>query len=385
MGSRLGRIVRLLREHSGPSYKSRVRQLLEATDLAARGHLHPSEYFLYGLSLREVTRDRIGAYMSNRSHWQDHLPRLNDPAWFGLMDDKWLFHLHFQDVIPLPRFLGVYHPVAGVSRAGTRLCSPADLEELTGREGIGSMVLKPARGTHGAGVVVVPRIERRAHGVLWHTKEGETRSTSELLAETPALGRWSSPGFLLEECLSQHPDIDELAPFTVNTVRIVTLLRDADAVVLLACIRLGRAGSMVDNYSQGGYCAYVDPDTGIIGPAKRRDAPGAVLETRHVDNGVRFTGRAVPLWSEAVALCLRAARLTPGLRAVGWDVVITPAGPVIIEGNRDWGLMMWQAVGGGLLSHERAGWLRSLGVPAEPGLPPARPGRALSSLLGTWR
>lgn len=101
MMSTVARIVGLLREHSGPSYKSGLRQLFEVADLLLRGHIHPSEYFLYGLSLREVTREQMGTHMSNRSHWQDHLGLLNDPAWFALMDNRRLFHLHFQDLIPL--------------------------------------------------------------------------------------------------------------------------------------------------------------------------------------------------------------------------------------------------------------------------------------------
>lgn len=379
------RLFSMLREHSGPSYKSRLRQLLDLTELAARGHLHPSEYFLYGLSRREVTRVQMGTYLSNRSHWQDHLRRLNDPAWFELMDNKWLFQLHFQDIIPLPRFLGVYHAVGGVSRKGTPLCSPSHVEDLVTSEGIRSLVFKPVRGSQGVGVFVVPRIEHADRGLLWYLKNGTTCTTPELLAMMEAYGGRNSRGFLLQEYLNQHADIEQLAPFTINTVRIVTLLHAGKTIILLACIRLGRDRGMVDNYSQGGYCAYVDPETGVIGPAKRKATPGAELETHHADSGVVFAGRVVPLWNEALRLCVRAASAAPGLRTIGWDLVITPAGPMIIEGNRGWELTMWQAVGGGLLTQERVTWLRELGVPADPRLPPFRPARGFASLLGTWR
>jgi hypothetical protein len=45
----------------------------------------------------------------------------------------------------------------------------------------------------------------------------------------------------------------------------------------------------------------------------------------HPDTGVRFEGHAVPFYEEAVALCRRFL--------IGWDVAITPRGPLILEPN----------------------------------------------------
>ena len=41
----------------------------------------------------------------------------------------------------------------------------------------------------------------------------------------------------------------------------------------------------------------------------------------------------IPYWKEAVALCKEAALVIPQIRYCGWDVAITPEGPVFIEGN----------------------------------------------------
>ena len=43
-----------------------------------------------------------------------------------------------------------------------------------------------------------------------------------------------------------------------------------------------------------------------------------------------------------LAICTRAAQVTPRLRSIGWDVALTPTGPVLIEGNPDWDLAMVQ-------------------------------------------
>lgn len=53
----------------------------------------------------------------------------------------------------------------------------------------------------------------------------------------------------------------------------------------------------------------------------------------HPDTGCSFIGFRVPCYKEAVDLCRRAARVRPGMRYVGWDVAVTPDGPVLVEGN----------------------------------------------------
>ena len=46
-----------------------------------------------------------------------------------------------------------------------------------------------------------------------------------------------------------------------------------------------------------------------------------------------ITKFGVPMFQNAVELCLKAAQVKPGLAYIGWDVAITPNGPVLIEGN----------------------------------------------------
>jgi hypothetical protein len=62
-------------------------------------------------------------------------------------------------------------------------------------------------------------------------------------------------------------------------------------------------------------------------------------------------------------------------------VVVTPEGPVIIEGNHTWGILMMQTVGGGYLVPEVEAALKRLGVPVDTSrLPPVRIGSGLASL-----
>ena len=41
----------------------------------------------------------------------------------------------------------------------------------------------------------------------------------------------------------------------------------------------------------------------------------------------------IPYWEESKALCLKAATRVPQMRYIGWDVGVTPNGPVFVEGN----------------------------------------------------
>ena len=69
---------------------------------------------------------------------------------------------------------------------------------------------------------------------------------------------------------------------------------------------------------------------------------------RHPDSGVIFDGYTVPLYHEALQLCLKAHSYFYGIHSIGWDIAISENGPVIIEGNDNWGIAMFQILYGGL-------------------------------------
>lgn len=53
----------------------------------------------------------------------------------------------------------------------------------------------------------------------------------------------------------------------------------------------------------------------------------------HPNNKTVFKGFKVPYFEEAAQMCKEAALVEPNMRYVGWDVGITPNGPVFVEGN----------------------------------------------------
>lgn len=138
--------------------------------------------------------------------------------------------------------------------------------------------------------------------------------------------------YLAEETVRQHPEMNRLCGRSVNTLRIVTILSDhGNPNPVYALLRIGSGSCDVDNISSGGMYTLLSPEGTVIYPAFC-DATVTYYET-HPVSGAELIGFQVPYFREAVELCRRAALAEPRMRYIGWDVAITPDGPVLVEGN----------------------------------------------------
>ena len=136
---------------------------------------------------------------------------------------------------------------------------------------------------------------------------------------------------ILEHAIVQHPDMAKLHPSSVNSMRIVTDVVGDDVLIAYIIVKIGRGGGCCDNTGRGGMLCRVDEKTGKIRSVATDDYFNVFKE--HPDTGVVFEGYQLPMVPEAIALAKEAAKVLPQMRHVGWDVAITPDGPVIIEGN----------------------------------------------------
>jgi hypothetical protein len=53
----------------------------------------------------------------------------------------------------------------------------------------------------------------------------------------------------------------------------------------------------------------------------------------HPVTGIRFTNTVVPDWEGVRKLAIAAAQGFSMLKGIGWDIGLTTAGPVLLEGN----------------------------------------------------
>ncbi len=136
--------------------------------------------------------------------------------------------------------------------------------------------------------------------------------------------------YLVEQYVTQHHEISEIYPRSVNTIRLVTILSGDEVHLVFSSIRIGN-GKTVDNLNSGGMAAIVDETTGCISTVAA-DKEGKIY-TEHPYTGTTIVGKRIPMYEEAVAMVKEAARVVPQIRYVGWDVAITEEKPILIEAN----------------------------------------------------
>lgn len=150
---------------------------------------------------------------------------------------------------------------------------------------------------------------------------------------------------MVEGYVEQHDVLASLYPGSVNTVRMITLCRHGGIEIIGSVLRFGISGS-VDNMGAGGRAAPVNLIGGRVeGPAVTSNPAQELAIDVHPVTGTRITGFQIPMWEDVKQLAVDAASMIPEAGTVGWDIAISKSGPVLIEGNHDWDLILWQLPG----------------------------------------
>lgn len=142
--------------------------------------------------------------------------------------------------------------------------------------------------------------------------------------------------YVFQEPIQQHKDINNIFPNSINTIRIETYLDKNNQIHILGgFMRFGSGKSFIDNVGSGGFMIPINFNEG-----KLKDKGftaminGSNSITKHPTTNFNLAGFKIPFFKESIELCKKFALLIPN-RIIGWDVAITPNGPIIIEGNHD--------------------------------------------------
>lgn len=296
-GDMLGHMRRTAREAHAICGRPTAALFFDIASCAAKYGAGPTDYMM--LRFYECSAAERATYLT-RLRSAAFVKRVNDRADAPVFNDKNTFSEKFRDLMGRETF-------------DLRTGSFQDFCRFA--QGKDALMAKPVDADCGRG------IEK-----LW------TRDFADAKALWDYLKDPQKPFGIAEEVLVQHPDMAALHPQSVNCVRIATFVKDdGTPTVIYAACKAGSGDAACDNTGRGGITCRLDIDSGTI----ISNGHSEELEeyTAHPDTGITLRGFRIPLAAECRALALKAALRYPRFRYVGWDICITPTGPVLIEGN----------------------------------------------------
>lgn len=137
--------------------------------------------------------------------------------------------------------------------------------------------------------------------------------------------------YLIEKGLIQHDALNEINPYCVNTLRVITLNRNGEVKIVSCALKMGVNQSHNDNISTGGIFISYDIEKNKLGEIAL-DKWGKSFYS-HPTTHYIFKDQPLPYPNEVISLINKAVKIFPDRYIIGWDVAYTPEGPVIIEGN----------------------------------------------------
>lgn len=137
---------------------------------------------------------------------------------------------------------------------------------------------------------------------------------------------------VLEELINQDESLAVLHPDSVNGIR-ATAVRDKNGKIVIyhPWIKVGVGGTFVASAALDGFDAEIDPKTGVVITDGYQES-GNVYKV-HPDSGITIKGFQIPKWDELVAFVDEIMAELPEYGYIGWDLVLTPDGWCVMEGN----------------------------------------------------
>ncbi len=193
---------------------------------------------------------------------------------------------------------------------------------------------RPLRELRQPELWVKPTAGSQSRGSLGWSFDGADsyRSRDEVLTSEQWCARLLASDCIVQERLTNHPDLRPVTNDTAAVLRLTTVADRAGNVTLIGAGAGLPFGSQRD--LTGSAACTLSLETGeIVSALNQTNDPFAV----HPDTGHAFKGFVMPLWQECLALVRRSHREAFGRFAtLGWDVVITPDGPLLLEANSGW-------------------------------------------------
>ena len=264
-----------------------------------------------------LTKEQKKTFVTTKSYYKI-LAYLNNPAYDACMSDKIVFNKIFKDYL-------------GREFIDLRNSSVDEFKKFLKHKK--TIFAKPPKDFGGHGIRKINTDEINDVESLYH----------ELLEKKI---------YLVEEEIIQHKEVAKLNPYAVNSFRIVTLVKDGTSYILANALRI----NLDDGIAIGCSDAYMRLDENGKICSRVVDDVANVYE-EHPMAKIKFNTVTIPYVKESFDMALKAALEVPEVRYVGWDIAITPKGPVLMEGNEypSYGLVQYY-----LFNDEHTGHLKQL-------------------------
>lgn len=141
---------------------------------------------------------------------------------------------------------------------------------------------------------------------------------------------------IVQRSIVQHEKLSKLNSSSVNSLRIVSLLKKDEVKIYSVVLRMGIAGMRVDNESSGGVNCGVRENGTLRSIAHTKETE--MSYQKHPTSGIRFEGYSIPSYDKVIETVKRMHPQLPHFRLVSWDFTIDEHGdPVFIEANLNCG------------------------------------------------
>lgn len=309
--------------------KGMMKVLAEVNHLCKYWRQFPNTYFMF-CHYRKDFHDmkQMESFLPQGAYWKFCSGGIENGPYQLLISDKILFHeLMNYYGLPVPKMLFVYKNHQFF--VDSELSSDESIDKILNECFDSRIFVKfPSVGA-AKGVFLM---ERCSDGYYIDNN----KVTAAYLRE-----RFRGRNVFFEKQLEQEPIMKSFNPDTINTIRVLTKNIDGKKEIVMAAARFGRKGQFVDNMHAGGIGVSIDIETGRLGAyggrrfeAKRYDV--------HPDSGMLFRGVEVPQWDEIKKVVFDTLTVFPPYRSVGFDIVTTPIGPVVLEINTGAGMDLAQ-------------------------------------------
>ncbi len=174
---------------------------------------------------------------------------------------------------------------------------------------------------------------------------GKYKNNHGLCFSTQQLDRYfktrsKSEDLIVQPYIKNHPDLARLFSNQVVTGRLITAKVDQHYEYLTGLIKLPLANRITNN---SGLSYPVNSETGRLGPG-RLYRPGRKTFTHYPKTQALIEGSKIPNWCLAKQLVCDAHQLFPDFIFLGWDVVFSDHGVMLLEVNQFWEAEMIQLV-----------------------------------------